>query len=367
MTDQPTPSVRLPRWSDINFIGPLAQHLGVAEIATNAEGNVVRWNDAAERLYGYTAAEAIGAPIMSLTVGPEDTSIAESIMEKLGAGTVWEGTFDCRHRDGHTITVHVVDLPVVDDENQVVGVVGLSAAWIDDYTVVNRVLAEVGELTELHQGTVRTIEQERERIARELHDGVGQYLTALRGEIALLRRSGADGIGDTLDRMEATLDSGLRSLRGVIDELRPRVLDELGICEALAALVQDFGERTGFDASVQIDEDRLGWITHDVENTVYRIAQECLSNIERHGEGTQVVSVHLTTPSDGPDLVLRVRNDGRDYDGQRGFGVRSMLLRARSHGGTMAVETHPDGGVLAELRIPAERAFTGEVFPRSLR
>lgn len=357
-TPTPPPG-RLPGWGDVPLISSLAAILGVAEIAADRSGTIVRWTDAATDLYGYTAEEAIGQRMIDLAVAPRNTAAAKAIRSQVVAGATWEGSFTCRHRDGHDIRVQVVDIPLLDEHHQFDGAVSLSTLSPDERSTAQAALTEMGELTELHHGAFRTVEQERERIARELHDGVGQYLTALRSELGVLRRSVDAGGVAALRRMESTLDTALRSLRGVIEELRPRVLDELGICEALTDLVQEFADRTGIDATVTIDEAQLGWIGYDMENTVYRVTQECLANIERHGTGTQVVSVHLTIDhdTDRAGLLLRVQNDGADYDGSRGFGLRSMMARARSHGGSMSVATHPDGGVVAELRVPAERAF----------
>jgi two-component system sensor histidine kinase UhpB len=192
-------------------------------------------------------------------------------------------------------------------------------------------------------------EGERRRVAAELHDEIGQGLTALMLE---LQRSGADASPAQRERLmhargvTAQLQDDVRRLAR---SLRPEVLDELGLIPALANLCDRLGARTGLDIELARDGE-LPTLGADVELVIYRVVQESLTNVVRHARATRA-DVRLT--AGGGRIQVDVSDDGRGFAGlDEGNGIRGMRERAVLVGGRLALDAADAGGVRVRLAIP---------------
>ena len=193
-------------------------------------------------------------------------------------------------------------------------------------------------------------EAERVGIARDLHDEVGQVLTGVLLQL--------NSIAEIAPEHRADLDEARQSVRGALDEvrrisseLRPEMLEHLGLVSALTELATTFARVAG----VRVDRDfatSLPKLAPEVELAVYRIAQESLTNIVRHAEASRVT---ITLDSSHDSVVLRVVDDGRGFGGDpvEHGGLRSMRERALLVGGALAIKDAPEGGVEIRLEVPA--------------
>jgi two-component system, NarL family, sensor histidine kinase UhpB len=193
-------------------------------------------------------------------------------------------------------------------------------------------------------------EAERVGIARDLHDEVGQVLTGVLLQL--------NSIAETAPEHRTDLDEARRSVRRALDEvrrisseLRPEMLEHLGLVSALTELATTFARVAG----VRVDRDfatSLPKLAPEVELAVYRIAQEGLTNIVRHAEASRVT---ITLDSGHDSVVLRVVDDGRGFGGDpvEHGGLRSMRERALLVGGALAIKEAPTGGVEIRLEVPA--------------
>jgi two-component system, NarL family, sensor histidine kinase UhpB len=199
-------------------------------------------------------------------------------------------------------------------------------------------------------------ESERLRIAQELHDEVGQTLTAVLLQLSRVEeRLPADVRGELSEAQEAARDS-LEDVRRIATDLRPETLNDLGLASALAALTDGFGRRTGLRVERRI-QGALPPLSSEAELVVYRVAQEALTNVARHA-GCETAELRLV--SNGERLTLTVRDYGRGLPGgyrADGNGMRGMRERAGLIGAQLALERAIDG-VGAELRldVPLESA-----------
>jgi two-component system sensor histidine kinase UhpB len=199
-------------------------------------------------------------------------------------------------------------------------------------------------------------ESERLRIAQELHDEVGQTLTAVLLQLSRVEeRLPADVRGELSEAQEAARDS-LEDVRRIATDLRPETLNDLGLASALAALTDGFGRRTGLRVERRI-QGALPPLSSEAELVVYRVAQEALTNVARHA-GCETAELRLV--SNGERLTLTVRDYGRGLPGGHradGNGMRGMRERAGLIGAQLALERAIDG-VGAELRldVPLESA-----------
>jgi len=192
-------------------------------------------------------------------------------------------------------------------------------------------------------------EEERRRIARELHDEVGQALTAvLLGLKRVAARAPAD-LAAELEEVQETARTSLEEIRRIARHLRPGVLEDLGLVSALTALTTSFSEASGISVERRF-HGPFPELPREAELALYRIAQESLTNVARHAEATSVVLSLVTREG---VVVLEVADDGRGpaADGHEGGGIRGMRERALAVGGALGVESN-GRGVRVTLQVP---------------
>jgi two-component system sensor histidine kinase UhpB len=194
-------------------------------------------------------------------------------------------------------------------------------------------------------------EAERLRIARELHDEVGQTLTA----VALRAEHAATHAGDRrgdLDDLAGIVQHSLEDVRRIARELRPEALDDLGLRGALIALCSRVSGQTGMRVDRQL-ETSLPTLSQDDELAIYRIAQEALTNAVRHSQAGEVA---LKLARDDGQLVLGIRDDGQGLPGDldEGSGLSGMRERAMLIGADLDVKSRAGRGVAVTLRVPVD-------------
>jgi two-component system, NarL family, sensor histidine kinase UhpB len=220
-------------------------------------------------------------------------------------------------------------------------------------TVIEAFNAALDRLADERRASTRRVlfaqEAERRRIAQELHDQIGQDLTAVVLELKRVQTRVTPEEAETLADAQELARESLEDLRRISHQLRPVALDDLGLSSAIAALCADITRRTGFQIDFAGADGALPAIDHDTELAIYRVAQESITNAVRHSGGTRV-EVSLT--ADGGGLVLHVADDGSGFEPPpRGGGIRGMRERALAIGGRLTVGTENGGGAVT-LRVP---------------
>ncbi len=217
------------------------------------------------------------------------------------------------------------------------------------------------KLKDLTQRIIDTQEEERGRVARELHDGISQMLVGVRYALELARRK----LDLSQAPASASLQKGIDGLGGAIQEvrrisrdLRPGVLDDLGLGPALQALTDDFSQRTGIVCTFEtvVFRNRLD---QEARIALYRIAQEALTNVERHAGATSVF-VSLKGNRKGGQLVVRDNGAGMQWPppkGARGLGLRNMAERIEQLGGALKVTSDSDGTTIV-AQVPLTHMLT---------
>jgi signal transduction histidine kinase len=209
------------------------------------------------------------------------------------------------------------------------------------------------ELTELAQHLQAAREDERQRLARNLHDELGALLTSAKLDAARLRSRLATGSPEaleTLAQLVGTLDACIALGRSIVEDLRPSTLTQLGLVTSLQILARDFAQRAGLELDCRLEPVVLG---ADAELTVYRLVQEALTNIGKHAKARQV---WLAMAAHAGSVELTVRDDGVGFDpaatARLGHGLVGMRHRVEAAGGTLVIGSAPGRGTQLTLRLP---------------
>jgi two-component system sensor histidine kinase UhpB len=207
-------------------------------------------------------------------------------------------------------------------------------------------------------------EEERTRVARDLHDEVNQSLTALLLRLEAARAKAPVELAHELAETKALANQAMEELLMLARQLRPTALDDLGLKAALAGHVKELGRRGRIKASFDASGDFSG-LPADVQLVVYRVAQEALSNAAQHS-GAEHVQVRLVREGDRVELTVGDDGSGFTFDqAARGLGISGMRERALLVGGDMQVESRPDAGTRVRLTVPLDLVDTGRGWKRN--
>ena len=199
---------------------------------------------------------------------------------------------------------------------------------------------------------LRAQEEERKRVARDLHDEVNQALTAILLRLqALMQDSPSPELTRELVELKRLVNQAMEELLQLARQLRPTALDDHGLAPALEGQVRRFGDQYGIEVRLRT-EGRADSLGDDQQLVAYRVAQEALANVARHS-GAEHVDVEFVAHDGG--LELRVRDDGVGFEASRsttGLGLNGMVERARLVGGELSIASAPGKGTAVTLRVP---------------
>jgi PAS domain S-box-containing protein len=337
-----------------------------AIVAVDADHNILLFNPAAERMFGLAKQAVIGQPLARLI--PERVRQSHALHMDRFMCTYGESRAMASNMEITGVRADGTEFPIESTISQTLvdGKPQLTAVLRD---ITQRRCAEE-ELREMNR-QLRSLsaslqevrEQERTRIAMELHDDLGQQLTGLKLELSWLSGRLKEGRHATVEEVAAMrqlLDRAIASVRRIATELRPLILDDLGFGEAVAWQTSEFARRSGLEVSLDLQAQAL--VRDDVVATaLFRIVQESLTNVVRHAGAT---SVEVSLTAEDTDLVLRVRDNGSGIvaDGRTssGIGLVSMRERATALGGHLKIAGLAGAGTTIEVTLPLSRAVMEE-------
>ena len=368
-----------------------------AIISKNLDGIIRSWNDSAMHMFGYTAEEAIGKHI-TLIIPKERWAEETEILSRLRRGERIDHFETLRVRkDGSTIDLSITVSPVKDSSGRVIGAskvardisarktaeealrnsqlqLAAEASALRDSEERFRKLTETldakvrSRTRELEQRNVAIIQQseelrqlswrlfhaqdeERRHIARELHDSAGQTLTILGIRLAQVMQGVGKKdaeLGPKLEEIQETVLQLHQEIRTTSYLLHPPLLDESGLYSAISWYVEGLRERSGLAVRVDVPED-FGRLTRDLELVIFRVVQECLTNVLRHSD-SKTASIRMA--QDSNQVTLEIRDQGKGMSperlaeiqsGQSGVGIRGMRERLRQFDATMNIESDGSG------------------------
>ncbi len=352
--------------SEIRF-RTLADALPQLVWTANTKG-VVEYYNARYREYGITATADRGYD-WEQTTHPDDLAQIRTAWKRAVArGETYQKEHRMRTADGNYRWHLSRGMPQRDEKGTIVRWIG-TATDIEDLKRAEAALLERErlaiqrkQLRALSEHQEKAREEERTRVARDLHDDIGQILTAIKMELAWIgKHVGDKKTNEVSARLTSTvklINDGVQSVRRICSGLRPSVLDDLGLSAAIEWQTADFTKRTGIGCRLSLPSDTLD-LDGDQRTACFRIFQECLTNISRHAHAR---TVDVSLSPEGRDLVLIVRDDGKGFREARtgSLGLLGMKERAEVCGGELAIESSPGKGTAVTLRIPRSRNISTE-------
>lgn len=316
------------------------------------EGTYLKINRAAEKLSGYMREEIVGHNFVEFVAQEHIRFVRNSFCAKLAQRGETSYEVDVIAKDGRRVPVEVSSRAIYEN-GKIVGVQGMAR------DITERKLAQ-DALQVFSRQLIEAQEEERRRIARELHDQIGQILTAVKMNLYMVQQfcHGSEAGSRVKDNIEA-VDEALRLVRDLSIDLRPPVLDDFGLVTALQWYVDRYANRTGLSVDVVSDlPDPNERFSRELETACFRIAQEALTNVVRHANASQVI-VELN--KDGNSLSLLVKDNGLGFDLESlqkrapraaTLGLVSMQERAHAAGGTIEIESERSKGTRIRVIVP---------------
>ncbi|HXZ09198.1 MAG TPA: PAS domain-containing sensor histidine kinase [Paraburkholderia sp.] len=318
-------------------------------------GHVASWNTGAQKIKGYTPDEIIGRHF-SVFYTEADIAAGKPQRELVLAekrGRIEDEGWRVR-RDGSRFWADVIVTAVRDPSGNLMGFAKVTRDMTDRMR-----LAELERADELSAQIQHAREAEQRRIARELHDDLGQQLTALKMKVAALegRRTGIDAATLRLQshELQRQIDTMMASVRRIASDLRPPMLDDLGLAEAVEWLAQEFTVQHRIRAvvNIKLDDLTLGGFA---ATAVFRIVQEALTNVARHAHASKVA---IDIRAAGGYCCVTIKDNGVGADlaqprAQRSLGLLGMRERARQLGGTITIDSAPGQGFRIEVALPLD-------------
>ena len=335
-----------------DYRGRLASIVDSSEdaiISKTLDGTITSWNSGAQRLYGYTAEEMIGRSIHEI-VPEENREELRTILGRLAKGERVEHLETIRvRRDGSHLEVELTVSPLKDENGRVVGA-----------SAIGRDITRRKELERsLHQFSARILraqDEERRRIAREIHDTTVQKLALLSMNLAQLKPHANSG--ETLvENSQELAKECVQELRTLSYVLHPPMLDELGLGSALKIYVEGIAQRSGVVIDTEVDAS-VPRLQPEAEMALFRVAQESLSNVLRHS-GSKSARITLTN---NHGLEMTITDEGKGFTkhvqaeapARVGVGIAGMNERINQLGGVLTIDSTPSGTTV-RARVPVER------------
>jgi PAS domain S-box-containing protein len=335
---------------DKYFLASIVESSNDSIITTNLDMEITSWNKAAEDLYGYTADEAIGKQLTSLTLTKDFGKLLEKIKKLKLSKEVEEFESELVGKDKRHLILEVVVSPVKNDLGDLVGVSTIAR----DLTA-RRVAEKAQTDRDVLQRLIIAQEDERSRISRDLHDELGQQLTGLRFALERTKAASAsDRRAIDLSEIETIAASIDKSVDFLAWELRPALLEGVGLAAAINDYVAQWSEHAGIRAEVLCTLKRKR-LSARVETNLYRIMQEALNNTHKHARAT---SVDIILEKRNDAVCMIITDDGRGFNPRnkrhlsKGLGLTGMRERAALLGGTLEIESSRKHGTAIHVRIP---------------
>ena len=335
-----------------------------AIFSATASGIILSWNVGAEQVFGYKKEQAIGKAVREILGTTEEQSreYSRRFLDTGDQGGFKAAEVVSRRRDGETITLSISSCHLRDTLGSISGIAAVcrdvteSKRRDDELRTMNEaLLARDKEMRALASRLNAVREEESTRIARAVHDELGQLLTALKLDLAWISkqhdRPSPGDVGPLLNDAMRLVDRTLETVQRIATELRASSVDDIGLAAAIVYEAERFERRSGITTEIVTGE--ISEPGPEIATAIFRICQELLTNVARHANARYV---RITLDDSARAWLLLVEDDGVGIPDLgrtvRSLGILGMRERAESVGGELVLERGTTGGTIASLRVP---------------
>ncbi len=317
-------------------------------------GEIIIANKACEKLSGYPIDEGIGKSVSEF-MSPDALRIAREVKNKLMEGQAIDQRYDQRliRKDGSEAMLELFTRVIRDDDGKPIAFQNIARDVTEERRLRDNLRLQIHK-------TLMAQEEERKRIARELHDDVAQSILLLSRQLDILTSGDVHKIPKTsvseLEHIQNIANETYKSLQRYARDLRPSILDQMGLVAALNWLADELGKELGIKTTVKAD--KLPQLPTETELAMFRIAQETLNNVRKHAQASEV---NITVKLDSNNVKMTITDNGKGFLTSRltgdlaregKLGVLGMEERARLIGGDLKIKSEPGKGTTVLARAP---------------
>lgn len=322
---------------------------------TDLNGVIEYVNPGFTRLTGYSAGETLGQKPGIVSSGVHGAAFYAELWSTILSGTHWQGEIQNRKKNGDAYWEKVSISPIQNDLGEITHFLAVKIDITDRKLAETRLRAREQELAELYAALQTVREEERRALSRELHDELGQMMTALRIDLDWLQARQPDAeprVAEKLAAMSTLIDQTVDTVRRISEDMRPGMLDDLGLTAALENHVAKFERQAGIVCEFEASHEDFG-LDDKTSIALFRIVQEALTNVARHAKASRIV---IGLGESGQEVLLTVEDDGRGFVAsntpRKTFGLLGMRERVAILGGRIDITGDAGTGVRIEVAVP---------------
>ncbi|MFZ4399633.1 MAG: PAS domain S-box protein [Bacteroidales bacterium] len=339
--------------SEANFRSTFDQS-PVGSIMVSLDNSFIRCNSAFCNFIGYKEEELIGKKISEI-IYPDDLEIGKKELKQLYKKGIETFLTQQRYirKDGTIVWGEISICLVHDANNEPLYFLPIIQDITKRRQAEEELKSSLEQLHQLAQYIEKVRENERVAISRELHDDLGQALTAVKIDLGIIKQNVTDkDLVQKINKVMLLVSDTIKTVQRLTAQLRPEIIDDLGIVAAIEWYTKDFSQRNGMEVMLDLDSSIL--LPPDLSLIIFRVMQESLTNVSRHSKATKVIIklnsssgwIHLSVADNGIGIIES------EIKSKKSFGLISMKERAQSVGGNFNISTAEEGGTFIKLVLP---------------
>jgi PAS domain S-box-containing protein len=325
-------------------------------LITDVKGHITYVNSQFTKTTGYKAKEVLGKNPRMLKSGHTPSSEYSHLWKSITSGVEWRGEFLNKKKNGDCYWELALISPIFNLKGEIINFLAVKEDITERKKAEREILQKNQQLSLLSDHLQNIREEERSNIAREIHDELGQQLTVMKMDISMLQKKLAEkkSIDLALYDLTGLIDQSIETVRRLAFELRPSMLDDIGLCSTVHWYAKEFEKRTGVKISMTVDK-KENIFDKKITTNLFRILQECLTNVARHAKATEV---RVGMKVNNGIFCMSVEDNGKGFDtsekNEKTLGILGMKERTAIMNGEYTINSTKGKGTIVNVKVPID-------------